>query len=172
MKKKTIAEKTMYRKCIIALQWEEISNFLFSTKNIIKQLVTANANLRHCLKSVRIRSFFWSVFSRILLHISLCSAWIRKNTDQKKFRNWTLFTQCDEKVKDSSDITNDIKVHPANIYLLKVNNKGTRKRCKICSKLTIKTPQICQWLCSGVFVVNFEHISYIFLVFLLLTLNE
>ena len=32
---------------------------------------------------------------------------------------------------------------PANIYLFKVNNKNTRKRCEICSKLTIKTPERC-----------------------------
>ena len=29
----------------------------------------------------------------------------------------------------------------ANIYLLKVNNRNTRKRCEICLKLTIKTRQ-------------------------------
>ena len=28
---------------------------------------------------------------------------------------------------------------PASIYLFKVNNRNTRKRCEICSKLTIKT---------------------------------
>ena len=31
---------------------------------------------------------------------------------------------------------------PAGIYLLKVNNKNTRTRCEICSKLTIKTPEL------------------------------
>ena len=31
---------------------------------------------------------------------------------------------------------------PANIYLLKVKNKNTRKRCKIYSKLTMKTPKL------------------------------
>ena len=30
---------------------------------------------------------------------------------------------------------------PANISLFKVNNRNTRKRCEICSKLTIKTPE-------------------------------
>ena len=30
---------------------------------------------------------------------------------------------------------------PAGIYLFKVNNKNTRTRCEICSKLTIKTPE-------------------------------
>ena len=53
---------------------------------------------------------------------------------------------------------------PAKIYLFKVNNRNTRKRCEICSKLTIKTP--------SVFIVKFEHISYLFLVFLLSTLNQ
>ena len=30
---------------------------------------------------------------------------------------------------------------PAGIYLLNVNNRKIRKRCEICSKLTIKTPE-------------------------------
>ena len=72
---------------------------------------------------------------------------------------------------------NDNKVkyltpHPAGIYLLKVNNRNTRTRCEICSKLTIKTPERCHWRCSGVFVVNFGHILHLILVFLLLTLNR
>ena len=32
-------------------------------------------------------------------------------------------------------------VNPVGIYLLKVNNRNTRTRCEICSKLTIKTPE-------------------------------
>ena len=43
--------------------------------------------------------------------------------------------------------------NPANVYLFKINSRNTRKKCKICSKLT-------SWRhsrCSGVFVVNFEH---------------
>ena len=30
---------------------------------------------------------------------------------------------------------------PANIYLFKVSNRNTRKKCKICKKLTMKTPE-------------------------------
>ena len=37
-------------------------------------------------------------------------------------------------------ITHQPNQLPANIYLFKVNNKNTRKRCEICSQLTIKTP--------------------------------
>ena len=86
------------------------------------------------------------------------------------------------------------RINPAGIYLLKVNNRNTRTRCEICSKLTIKTPERrhfisprntrkpkgflefsriikWEWRRSGVFIVNFEHISHLVLVFLLLTLN-
>ena len=40
------------------------------------------------------------------------------------------------------------------------------------SKLTIKTPERSQCRRSGVFIVTFEHISHLFLVFLLLILNK
>ena len=59
--------------------------------------------------------------------------------------------------------------NPANIYLLKVNNRNTRKRYEICLKLTIKAPERRR---SGAFIVNFEHNSHLSLLFLLLTLNK
>ena len=58
-------------------------------------------------------------------------------------------------------LVNDIyteKSSSTNIYLFIVNNINTRKRCEICSKLTIKSPQ----RRSTVFIVNLEHISYIY----------
>ena len=64
---------------------------------------------------------------------------------------------------NSKKISNSKKIHsPAGIYLLKVNNRNTRTRCEICSKLTIKTLERCHWRSFGVFIVNFEHISYLF----------
>ena len=65
-----------------------------------------------------------------------------------------------------------VYVIPAGNDMFKINNRNTRTRCKICSKLTIKTPQRRQWRRSGVFFVNFEHISHLVLVFLLLTLSR
>ena len=61
---------------------------------------------------------------------------------------------------------------PANIYMFKVNNRNTRKRYEICLELTIKTPERHHWRRAGVFIVNFAHISHLFLVFLLLNLNK
>ena len=65
-----------------------------------------------------------------------------------------------------------------NIYLFKVNNRNIRKRCKIYSKLTTKSffatllKSHFSRRRSGVFIVNFEHISYLFLVFLFSNLNK
>ena len=50
-------------------------------------------------------------------------------------------------------------------------NKNTRKRCELCSKLTIKKPKQHQWCCSSISIVSFEHILYLCLVFLLLTIT-
>ena len=57
-------------------------------------------------------------------------------------------------------------------YMFKVNNRNSRTRCRICSKLTIKTPERRYWRRSGVFIVNFKQISHFALVFLLLTLSR
>ena len=61
-------------------------------------------------------------------------------------------------------------VFPADIYLLKINDTNTRTRSQICSKLAINTSERRQasfWY----FYVNFEHISHLVVVFLLLALN-
>ena len=63
-------------------------------------------------------------------------------------------------------------VYWVNIYLFKFNNGNTRIICEIFSKLTVKTLELRQWRRSGIFVVNFEMISHIVLVFPLLTLNN
>ena len=46
--------------------------------------------------------------------------------------------------------------------MFKVNKRNTRTRCETCSKLTIKTLEGHHWRRSGVFIVNFEHISHRF----------
>ena len=50
---------------------------------------------------------------------------------------------------------------PTNNYLFKLNNKNSRKS-KICSKSTINILEL-----SGVFMVNFEHISNFLSVFII-----
>ena len=48
---------------------------------------------------------------------------------------------------------------------------GKILECKICSKLTIKRTERRQWRRSDIFIVNFERISHLVLMSLLLTLN-
>ena len=62
--------------------------------------------------------------------------------------------------------------YPAHVYLFTVNNWNTRKICETRFKVANKTSERRQWLRSGVFIVNFEHILHLFLVLLLLTLNK
>ena len=53
--------------------------------------------------------------------------------------------------------TNFFSYTPAGNYMFKFNNRICRKSCKICSKLTVKTPERRQF---WHLFVNFEHISH------------
>ena len=64
------------------------------------------------------------------------------------------------------------RFYPVGNYMFKVNGRNTRAKCEVCSKLTKKTLERRHWRRSGVFIVNFEQNSYLFLVFLLLTLSK
>ena len=76
------------------------------------------------------------------------------------------------KLKDNI-ICQKCKMHSQSaIVCSKLTIENTRTRCEMSSKLTIKTPERRQWPCSGVFIVNFEDISHLVLVFLLLTLSR
>ena len=56
--------------------------------------------------------------------------------------------------------------------MFKVNNRNTRARCEIYLKLTRKTPERRHWHRSGVFIVNFEYISHLVLVFLFVNFEQ
>ena len=93
----------------------------------------------------------WSVK---YIYIQLSSS--NKMTDDEMF--WknpgdALFQLCQIKSLDLCTL------YPPGIYLLKVNNRNSSWRYEICSNLTIKTPERRHWRRSGVFIVNFEHIS-------------
>ena len=51
--------------------------------------------------------------------------------------------------------------------LIQSSNRNTRKRSVIC--LTSTTPE---QRCSGAFIINFQHTSHLFQVFIWLTLNK
>ena len=115
----------------------------------------------HFAKNVKKKSCFWKIFD---LHGS-----VQKTTVVNKIFEWHLYQHVmhisvfftalfmrfspANALKCSSWFTNWRKSWhsllktlqwakvPATIYLLKINNRNTSKRCKVCSKLTIKTPK-------------------------------
>ena len=67
-----------------------------------------------------------------------------------------------------------VMISPAKTYLFKVSNRNTRKRCKICSKLIIKTLERRQYivLLPWLLTLNIFHTFFdAILLPLLLTLN-
>ena len=64
-------------------------------------------------------------------------------------------------------VCSKLTINPTNVYLFKVKNRSTRKRCEICSKLTTKTPEWRQcdvlWtyftLFSSVFIIEFAKVN-------------
>ena len=71
------------------LFFQDWKSILISGKNVL-------IFIHHCLKSVQIRSFIWSIPIRTeygeIRSISPYSIRMRENTGQKKLRTWTLFT--------------------------------------------------------------------------------
>ena len=96
---------------IYLLLWHSNKIWNFNKLQILSEVMS---NEFHCMKSIQIRSFFWSAFYCIRTEYgdllrkspysvrlqenarskSPYSVWIQKNADQKKLRIWALFTQC------------------------------------------------------------------------------
>ena len=141
----------------------------------------------------RIRTEYWEIRS-----ISPYSVRMRENTDQKKLRIWTHFTQCDSHISSIfgsflrvqnflATFYNSSKslrvplwgppwLHSLR-YFKKTQTQQTNTYLKSAIgelekgvKFVIRTSK--HWSRSGVFIVNFRHISHLFSVFLLLTLNR
>ena len=96
---------------------------------------------------------------------------IEKNISEsrKLFQNRENSFKIEENISESRNILllesrkiflNSMNL-PANIYLFQVNNRNTKKRCEICSKLIIKTVEWRQWHHFYIFIVNFEHIPHL-----------
>ena len=64
------------------------------------------------------------------------------------------------RIDKESDEKNQLNL-VLNNYMIQVNNRNTRTRCEICSKLTIKIPERRDWRRSGIFIFNFVHISHL-----------
>ena len=113
---------------------------------------------------------FWQAI-RLEFRISSVSVLEQRWVYQNYFLAFRRFTR---KLKSrlNTSLTRHLNACPASNYMFKVNNRNSRTRCETCSKLTIKTPEQRHWRRSSVFIVDFQHISHLVLVFLLLTLSR
>ena len=107
-----------------------------------------NTKILRCFIVINVTRIQWS---KICSNIDICNY----------FPNIRIYRM---RCKNHSKVILD----PVSIYLFKVYNRNTRKRCEVCSELT---PEERQSRRSGIFIVNFKHIPYHILVFLLLNLN-
>ena len=98
--------------------------------------------------------------------------WSQKNTAHNMSKIYQHLTQTLHTYAKFSEIHTyvcvlGVKIPDGN-YMFKVNNRNTRARCEICSKLTIKIPERRHWThftlwthftpCCSVSTVNFEHV--------------
>ena len=128
-------------------------------------------NNKHCIKSVQIRSYFWSLFSCIQSEITRNNSIFGHFSHSEKGPTLTFgfsdIISCGILMIPCRSAT----FGPGNVSNLE-RQYNTIKRCEIFSKLTIKRPEWRHWRSSGVFIDDFEHTSHLFLVFLLLNLNK
>ena len=141
--------------------------------------------LKFACMNISMRDYSFSMYAKFSEKLTILNPWITRTCAYQWVRNvsfsqnfvyvpneWSLnrfdlhqafliFTLNNPKHKSQPVITNSkltIETQEQSVKnMLKVNNKDTRT-----------TP----WRRSGAFIVNFEHISYLILVFLLLTLSR
>ena len=118
-----------------------------------------------CKKTTKVKNLKFSVFSLFMSKQSFICCYIVCMTVPVAISNLQMLLFWYS--VDSS--------HQAFTWSEKIFNRDSRNsrtRCKICSKLSIKTPKQYHWCHSCVFIVSFEHISLIVLTFLLVTLSR
>ena len=121
----------------------------------------------------------WSVFFqryrfRLLWLENYCSSWTNKHHVLTLHQNITSSKQRDEKVwrlqhKDPFMLQFWWKL---TYYLFKFNNRNTTKKDVNMFQINNENTRTTSVTSSGVFIVNLEHISHLFLVFLLLALKK
>ena len=108
--------------------------------------------------SIKLNHLWFHLLLGIIIIYSItiiCLFWVDFDHRDKLLTNYLHFCQFLRDYLFSKQIPKQDTVSwsyfPAGIYLLKVNDRNTRTKCEICSKLTIKTPVRRQLRLSGCF---------------------
>ena len=129
----------------------------FSSKVRLNVHTTLNENdqliRNECKRANNFDNFFTYVVPNLGIKVGqhcVCNTSNISNSIEKvikKYKKRSVDSMSDKMISSVSN--------PAGIYLFKVNNRNTRTRCEICSKLTIKIPE----RRSSASIVNFEQVN-------------
>ena len=149
--------------------WKSIKPF-FSDKGASFSKITLVEGNDIVSNEEEIANIMNDYFTNVIRTLNLKKHFSASNGDPSEFESHINIKMIHEKYLEI--ISESFNFNPVDMYMFKVSKRNTRTRCEICSKLTIKTPERHQSRRSGVFIVNFEHISHLTLRFLLLTLSR
>ena len=133
--------------------------------------------MRHLLVDISFKDF-WYVWQYADMSTVTFLRWIAIFTNRcdighfHRTRKFAYFQTLLSSLCVTSMKISEFALIPVGNYLFKVKSKNTRIRCETCSKLTIKVPERRPTPFSGIFIINFEHISHLCLLFLALTLSR
>ena len=106
-------------------------SFVVKSNNILGKITIVSNQM--CLTNFVCQSVTWNVYyvlNPLSFIFKVFEEIIQVSLKQRFFRKSVHVRQI-----------NQVNIMAAGSYLLKVNNKDTRTKCKICSKLAIKTPE-------------------------------
>ena len=150
----------VFQDCLVILGRMQVNQIAYSfTTSFFMQWLKPRVTQLLLITSVK-----WNVYMKIST-LFLC--W---NT-QKEHQLDPIPVRSDAMLVRFSRVVAEFSALPTVIYMLKVNNRNVTRRCKICSKLIIKTSEGRPWPHSGVFIVNFGPVSSAVLALILLALN-
>ena len=136
-----------------------------------------DAVMNKCFPLAGDMCFEWPVFEHLDLFLPYATLeiakkiWTKNSFIHQKKEYYSLRNAFTKNIKKATFIRMSfLQQHSRQLYV-QGNNRNTKTRCEICSKLTMMSPARRQWRCSDVFIVNFQHILHLPLVFLLLTLS-
>ena len=125
---------------LICTRFIYFNNLLFtiSKEVLYDDLFESSLKTLSKLKDIKLTKITsWNVRLSIDYRLSKESRYSQKERNQKSKKEYKNHSDAfKSNVRQKKFIQS-----PVGIYLLKVNNRNTRTRCEICSKLTTKTPE-------------------------------
>ena len=106
------------------------------------------------------------------MRLQTCCGFAYLSTERFREKNALFYSLCCGLLKENLEFGNwcysrFLIFNLDNIYLFKVSGRNTKKRCEICSELTIKTPERRHWRSSGdlLLILNiFALLSTVFII--------